>query len=142
MIDHVSFTVNNYSESRSFYDETLLLLGIKCIKTFEAGEYKIAGYGGEDGKPFFWIAFDNGENLREYTHNMRGLHFAFKAPSVEAITLWHEKCLQLGGKCNGEPGPRTIYHPGYYAAFVIDPNGYRIEAVLHDYQSWEHGYQQ
>jgi catechol 2,3-dioxygenase-like lactoylglutathione lyase family enzyme len=142
MIDHISFGVNNYSESRTFYDESLQVLGIRCVKTFEFGDYRIAGYGGEDKKPFFWIAFDGGESIQEYTDNMRGLHFAFKASSVEVINSWYDKCIQLGGKCNGKPGPRPLYHPGYYAAYIVDPNGYRIEAVLHDYKSWQHGYQQ
>ena len=53
---------------------------------------------------------------------------------VEAVQQWYAKCLELGGKDNGAPGPRPEYHPGYFGAFIIDPNGWRIEACFHQYQ--------
>jgi hypothetical protein len=59
---------------------------------------------------------------------------AFRANSVDAINAWYKKCLALDAKDNGVPGPRSEYHLGYYAAFVVDLNGYRLEAVLHDYK--------
>jgi len=51
----------------------------------------------------------------------------FVAPNIEAIHQWYAKCLELGGIDNGAPGPRPEYHPGYYGAFIVDPNGWRIE---------------
>ncbi|WP_428493041.1 hypothetical protein [Rhodopila sp.] len=57
-----------------------------------------------------------------------GLHLCFAAPTRDSVDAFHAAALRSGGKDNGPPGPRLDYAPGYYAAFVIDPNGYRIEA--------------
>jgi hypothetical protein len=116
-----------------FYDETLKILGVERLMSFETEEQNIAGYGIE-GKPYFWIASDNNHHNNETIGKARGLHVAFKAATVEAINSWYQKCLELGGKDNGQPGQRPEYHPGYYSAFIIDPSGWRIEAVLHDYK--------
>lgn len=132
MLDHVSFSVNDYLESRKFYDETLKLLGYEVIMNFETEDQNVAGYG-KNGKPSFWIGSEAKPNEEEIIGKSRGLHVAFTAPDVESIKAWHTKALELGGVDNGAPGPRSEYHPGYYAAFIIDPNGWRIEAVLHDY---------
>ena len=102
--------------------------------TIEQGTVQVAGYG-KGEKPYFWISPMG--NKEEEIGCARGVHFAFLAPSVEAVQEWHKKCLELGGKDNGAPGPRPIYHPGYYGAFIIDPSGWRIEACLHNYQANE-----
>lgn len=133
MIDHISFSVNNYEESRKFYDETLSCLGMKCLVVFETEEHKVAGYG-IDGRPDFWMGESSRPNMNEFVGKARGFHVAFRAPSVEAVRLWYKKSLEIGGKDNGAPNPRPEYHLGYYGAFIIDPNGYRIEAALHDYK--------
>ena len=73
-------------------------------------------------------------NTQEAIGKARGFHVAFKAPRILSIKKQYQKCLELGGKDNGAPGPRPEYHPGYYSAFIIDPNGWRLEAVLHDYK--------
>ncbi|MBS0185124.1 MAG: VOC family protein [Proteobacteria bacterium] len=129
MIDHISFSVNNYAQSLKFYDETLKILGIERLMTFETPEQNVAGYGSH-GKPFFWMGCDTSPNEEEFVGKARGFHIAFQAPNIEAIKAWHKKCLELGGKNNGNPGPRPEFHPDYYAAFIIDPNGWRLEAVL------------
>jgi catechol 2,3-dioxygenase-like lactoylglutathione lyase family enzyme len=136
MLDHISFSVNNYEESQSFYDDTLEILGYTRLMTFDTDEHKVAGYG-RDQKPSFWIGSESKPNANEAVGKARGFHVAFLAPSVEAITKWHSRCLELGGQDNGAPGLRPEYYPGYYGAFIIDPNGWRIEAVLHDYQGTE-----
>jgi len=136
MIDHISFSVKNYRESRKFYDETLICLGIECLMVFETEEHQVAGYGSK-GKPFFWIGKDINPNTQEFVGKTRGFHIAFQASSIKTIHNWYQKCLKFGGKDNGAPGPRPEYHPGYYAGFVVDPNGYRLEAVLHDYKENE-----
>lgn len=132
MIDHISYPVLNFQQSVEFYDETLTLLGYQRVVNVEIPEAKYSGYGAND-KPDFWI----GELLPsadiKQIASTPGLHFAFVAPSVEAIHAWYEKCLALGAKDNGAPGPREIYHPGYYGAFVVDINGWKIEACLHHY---------
>lgn len=134
MLDHVSFSVNDYKKSVKFYDETLKVLGIERLMTFETDEQNVAGYGIQ-GKPYFWIGSEVKPNYSESIGKARGLHIAFKANDVASIDAWHAKCLELGGKDNGKPGPRPEYHPGYYGAFIIDPNGWRIEAVFHGYNN-------
>lgn len=133
MIDHVSFSVNDFAKSILFYDETLKILGIERLMTFDTDEHKVASYG-NNGKPFFWIGVDAQPNTQESVGKARGFHLAFAAPTLESIHEWHKKCLSMGGTDNGAPGPRPEYHPGYYAAFIIDPNGWRLEAVLHNYR--------
>lgn len=133
MLDHLSFSVSDYAESVAFYDATLKILGFGRLMTFETQEHQVAGYGAA-GKPFFWIGKETSVASSERIGQARGFHVAFRAPHVDAIKAWYAKCLELGGKDNGPPGPRPEYHPGYYAAFIIDPNGWRIEAVLHDYR--------
>lgn len=135
MIDHVSFSVLDFSQSLNFYDKTLACLGYERLMNFDDEDHAVAGYG-KDGKPSFWIGVKkhlSEEDKKEHVGNAAGLHVAFLAPSTDAIQEWYETCLTLGGKDNGGPGPRTIYHPGYYGAFIIDPNGWRIEACLHHY---------
>lgn len=133
MLDHLSISVNNYQESRDFYDETLKILGVECLMSFESPESQVAGYG-ENDKPSFWIGVDSSVCMDEEVGKARGFHVAFSAPSVAAVQDWHKKCLDLGGADNGAPGPRPEYHPGYYGAYIIDPNGWRIEVVFHGYK--------
>lgn len=84
---------------------------------------------------FFWVgAEDVPAKAEEQVGKARGVHIAFRAPSVAAVEAWYKKCLELGGVDNGAPGPRPHYHPGYYGAFIVDPNGWRIEACFHQYQ--------
>jgi catechol 2,3-dioxygenase-like lactoylglutathione lyase family enzyme len=130
-IDHASFAVNNYEKSADFYDQTFALLGVKRVMTIDMEHVKTIGYG--KGKPSFWIS-DRGRVEGEEVGKARGMHIAFVAPSVEAVNAWYKKALELGAIDNGVPGPRPEYHPGYYGAFVIDPNGWRIEACLHHYR--------
>ena len=134
MLDHVSFSVNNYQESLKFYDETLKILGIERMMTFEAEEHNVAGYGKKGAiRPCFWIGTETNYNKDEFVGKSRGLHIAFSASDTKSIDAWYTKCIELGGKDNGKPGPRPEYHPGYYGAFIIDPNGWRIEAAMHNY---------
>lgn len=133
MLDHISFSVNDFPQSLKFYDETLEIIGIERLITFETEEQNVAGYG-VNGKPYFWIGAETNPNKDEHIGKARGFHIAFKAPSVESIKAWHKKSLELGAQDNGHPGPRPEYHAGYYAAYIIDPNGWRIEAVLQDYK--------
>lgn len=132
MLDHVSFSVNNFQESLKFYDETLKTLGYERVMTFEMEDQNVAGYGSH-GKPSFWIGAEARPNIQESIGKARGFHIAFLAPSQEAVMAWYQACLELGGKDNGKPGPRPEYHPGYYGAFIVDPNGWRIEAAIHDF---------
>lgn len=132
IIDHISFSVNNYEESLHFYDQTLAELGYERIFTINIPEKNIATAGyGKDKKPSFWISPMGSDN--EQIGSARGFHVAFLASNTQQINHWYKKCLELGGKDNGAPGPRPEYHPGYYGAFIVDPNGWRIEAAFHGY---------
>ncbi|HXF90408.1 MAG TPA: VOC family protein [Candidatus Nitrosotenuis sp.] len=133
MLDHMSFTVIDFSKSLVFYDETLKILGYERLMLFETEEHQVAGYG-DHGKPYFWIGVEAHSKTGD-DYQKKDFHVAFKAPDSQSIHVWYNKCLELGGQDNGAPGPRPEYHPGYYAAFIIDPNGCRIEAVIHDYQA-------
>ena len=132
-LDHASFGVESkdYEKNLQFYDETFKILGIERVMTIDMEQVKTAAYG-KYKKPSFWISSTG--KTEEKVGNARDMHFAFVAPSVEAVQAWHKKCLELGGKDNGAPGPRPQYHPGYYGAFIIDPNGWRIEECLHHYR--------
>jgi catechol 2,3-dioxygenase-like lactoylglutathione lyase family enzyme len=127
--------VNNYQQSLNFYDQTLKLIGIERLMTIEKDEYKMAGYGAKDN-PFFLIGEDKEPNLNEFVGKARGFHVAFLAPNIQSIQAWYKKCIELGGTDNGKPRPRPEYEEGYYAAFITDPNGWRIEAVLHNYNGY------
>jgi len=133
MLDHVSFSVENYEQSLKFYDETLKILGYERLMTFDNEEGQVAGYGFE-GRPHFWMGAERTPKTGELIGKARGLHVALRAPNIEAVQAWYRKCLELGGVDNGLPGPRPEYHPGYYGAFIVDPNGWRIEACFHQYK--------
>lgn len=137
MIDHVSCAVNNFEESLTFYDQTLIELGYQRIMTVDTPEKQVALYG-TDNKPFFSIGRKmNDTSSAETIGNARGLHIAFAATSVDMVDSWYNKCIELGGIDNGAPGLRAHYHPGYYSAFIVDFNGWRIEAVFHGYTNVE-----
>lgn len=118
MIDHITVSVTNIDRSRTFYDLILAPLGIERL--YADGDLA-AGYG-YDGKAFFWIAENRGHITR--------VHVAFAASSHEAIIAFHRTALSNGGTDNGAPGLRPQYNDRYYAAFVLDPDGNNIEAVI------------
>lgn len=134
MIDHVSFSVKDYNASVKFYDETLKLIGLERLATMGDENYQMALYG-ENGKAEFVIIGGADPEGNEVIGKARGFHLAFRAPSIAAIKAWHKKSLELGAEDNGAPGPRAEYHPGFYGGFIIDPNGWRLEAVLHDFKA-------
>lgn len=129
MIDHVSIAVQDFKEAIHFYEETLKLLGYQKIHTFD---YTV-GFGKND-KSSFWIIDRTSGKEEEPIGKARSVHIAFTAPTSESIHAWHVRCQELGGTDNGKPGERPRYHKGYYSGFIIDPNGWRIEAVMHDYR--------
>jgi catechol 2,3-dioxygenase-like lactoylglutathione lyase family enzyme len=117
MLDHIMLRVKDYAVSKRFYDEVLGTLGYRMLMEFPEG----GGYG--DDKPYFWIGAAPDPHPRT--------HIAFMAKSRTQVDAFHAKALELGAKSDGAPGLRLQYHPNYYAAFVIDPNGHNIEAVIH-----------
>jgi catechol 2,3-dioxygenase-like lactoylglutathione lyase family enzyme len=125
MIDHTGFAVADFEASKRFYTAALASLGIMLLAEVtpeESGGGAHAGFGAE-GKPFFWIGDRGG---------LAGtLHIAFTAASRAAVDSFHAAALKAGGKDNGSPGLRPYYHPHYYGAFVLDPDGVNVEAVCH-----------
>jgi catechol 2,3-dioxygenase-like lactoylglutathione lyase family enzyme len=118
IIDHIGFVVSNYDKSKAFYLECLAPLNIELVMEVEGW----AGFG-RNQKPEFWFG-SHGEAHKP-------MHIAFSAESREQVKQFYEAALLAGGKDNGAPGIREIYHPNYYGAFVLDPDGHNIEAVCH-----------
>jgi catechol 2,3-dioxygenase-like lactoylglutathione lyase family enzyme len=126
VLDHVGFAVSNAERSREFYQQALAPLGISLIMSVTPDQTESGGTAhgfGSDGKPYFWIG-DN-ERVGE------GTHIAFEVKSRSEVDIFHQAALAAGGIDHGAPGIRAHYHPNYYAAFVLDPDGINIEAVCH-----------
>ena len=120
MLDHVGLDVTAYERSKAFYQKALAPLGLELLMEPAPG---IGGFG-EGQTPFFWIA-TRGRPPQS------GVHVAFTADSREAVDSFHAAALEEGATDNGGPGVREIYHPNYYGAFVLDPDGNNVEAVCH-----------
>ncbi len=119
MLDHVTIGVSDIERSKKFYDQALLPLAI--TRLYGEGE-RFAGYGVRP-KAFFWIGWrDNPQT---------GAHIAFAAKDRGTVERFYEAAIKAGGRDNGRPGIREHYHPNYYGAFVLDPDGHNIEAVCH-----------
>jgi catechol 2,3-dioxygenase-like lactoylglutathione lyase family enzyme len=119
IFDHIGIKVSDFGRSLVFYREALGTLGIGLLTEFTVGQDRVAGFGRE--QPSFWIS--NGLSTRGETH------VAFTAASQAEVNAFYSVALSMGGRDNGAPGPRTHYRPGYYAAYVFDPDGYNVEAV-------------
>ncbi|MBD0415728.1 VOC family protein [Oryzicola mucosus] len=131
MIDHMGITATDFELSRRFYDaalEPLGLAGIMEVTPEESGGYHGIGYG--KGKPFFWLSNDRRPGERSAVTGT-GIHIAFAAESRAAVDAFYAAAMAHGGQDNGAPGLRPHYHPNYYGAFVIDPDGFNVEAVCH-----------
>jgi len=120
MIDHVTVHVNDISKSKEFYMKALAPLGYAV--TTEMPEWKVVGFGVE-GKSDLWLVGDG--------FGKAG-HVAFVAHDMDTVQEFYDAGLVSGGKDNGAPGYRKEYSPGYFAAFVYDPDGHNIEVVFHD----------
>lgn len=119
MFDHISIGVRDIARTKAFYDAALAPLGHRCLS---AGDGSL-GYGQE--AVALWIS----QTDRPVPADLQsGLHLCFTAPSRESVGRFHQAALATGGSDNGPPGLRADYGPNYYAAFAIDPDGYRIEA--------------
>jgi catechol 2,3-dioxygenase-like lactoylglutathione lyase family enzyme len=124
MIDHVGFPVADYARSKAFYTQALAPLGYTLIMEVQQTENDSLAAGfGINGKPDFWIGGEGGLN--------RLVHIAIAATDRSAVDAFHRAALAAGGRDHGAPGLRPHYHPNYYGAFVLDPDGHNIEAVCH-----------
>lgn len=119
MINHVSIGVRDLSKTKRFYDAVFAPLGYKCLSEGSTS----LGYGRDTVA--LWISVTD----RPVSADMgSGLHFCFDAPTQKSVDAFHAAALNNGGRDNGKPGVRADYDPNYYAAFAVDPDGYRIEA--------------
>ena len=119
MFDHVSIGVADIARSKKFYDAALAPLGYGRLSEGETS----LGYG--DKAVALWLGATQ-KPVKADTES--GLHFCFVAPDRAAVDAFHAAALKAGGTDNGKPGVRADYGPKYYAAFAVDPDGYRLEA--------------
>lgn len=126
MIDHTGVIVSDFDKSKAFYTQALAAIGYGLLMEFPAsvtGHTDVAGFG-EAPKADFWIS--------RGTPNKPAIHIAFRTTSRAAVDAFYQAALGAGGTDNGAPGLRPHYHPDYYAAFVLDPDGHNIEVVCHE----------
>jgi catechol 2,3-dioxygenase-like lactoylglutathione lyase family enzyme len=124
-VDHTSLSVSDFAKAKAFYAAALKPLGITVLMEFPkavTGNVDVAGLG-SNGKPFFWLA-DAGKTSPR-------IHIAFVASTRAEVDAFYKAAIAAGGKDNGAPGLRPMYHPSYYGAFVLDADGHNVEAVCH-----------
>jgi len=125
VFDHLSLGVSNLERAAAFYDAALAPLGwVRLHRNPRSVCYGPPGFRGE--APFAIIAVSDDRPVAP------GFHLALVAPDREAVDRFHAAALVSGGTDDGPPGIRMNYDPGYYAAFVLDPDGHRLEAVKHE----------
>lgn len=122
MIDHVLLAVRDPRRSMAFYEAALRPLGYTRRISYPGrpGHAPLEGLGDEHERYLL---------VTKRTPHPKAVHFAFVAPSQKAVRAFHEAALANGGTDNGPPGPRPHYFEGYYAAYVLDPDGYNVEAL-------------
>jgi catechol 2,3-dioxygenase-like lactoylglutathione lyase family enzyme len=118
MYDHIGLRVSDLPASIKFYTAALAPLGYVLCTQDETS----AGFGPK-GEPALWLHLTNGQRGG-------GVHVAFRAPDHAAIGEFHTEGVRAGGRDNGGPGPRPDYGPTYHAAFLLDPDGNNVEAVM------------
>ncbi len=119
MIDHLSIGVRDLGRAKSFYDAVLSPLGYRRLSADDTA----LGYGAEAAA--LWVL---ASPAPVPANPASGLHICFSAPTRQSVDAFHAAALEFAGQDNGRPGLRADYGPNYYAAFVTDPDGYRIEA--------------
>ena len=128
MIDHISLHVSDYARSKAFYLSALAPLGYALVQELDRESIPtlpsphVCGLGA-GGKPDLW--------LQTAAAAVVPTHIAIRAESRAHVDAFHAAALAAGGTDNGAPGVRPHYHPGYYGAFVLDPDGFNLEAVCH-----------
>jgi len=133
LIDHISLRVADYNRSKNFYLTALAPLGFSLAMETPAGAGFRKGF-----IPCFWVKTGTPHvpvsALEEAVMPGCGgpaIHVAFAADSREAVDSFYRAAVAAGGRSNGAPDLRPEYHPNYYSAFVLDPDGYNVEAVYH-----------
>lgn len=128
MIDHVTIGVADYAASKAFYTRVLRVLGYELLMEPRPN---VCGFGA-NGKPEFWIGHGTPSYWNAgHRQGAAPIHLAFRAKDRAAVDAFHREAIAAGAKDFGPPGLRPHYHPGYYGAFVLDPDGNDVEAVVH-----------
>ena len=117
-IDHIGLAVADFPKSKSFYTQALAPLGMELV--LEGEGWAMIGRG---GKGDLWFGV--------YGPIPAPIHIAFAADSRDQVDAFYRAALAAGATDNGAPGIRAQYHPNYYGAFVLDPDGHNVEAVCH-----------
>jgi catechol 2,3-dioxygenase-like lactoylglutathione lyase family enzyme len=119
MLNHISVGASSLPAAKAFYDATLMALGYRRLSE----DTDSLGYGSKTVE--FWVL----KSTKPVPDDAAsGLHICFTAPTAESVDRFHAAGLRYGGRDHGKPGPRPDYGPDYYAAFLKDPDGYRVEA--------------
>ncbi len=121
MFDHVGYAVKDLEKSKKFYLAALAPLGVRLIADLK--EWGAAGFGKD--RPQFWL----GAGATAVAEDE--VHLAFAAKNRAEVRAFYDAAIAAGGRDNGKPGPRPEYHEHYYGAFVLDPDGYNVEACCH-----------
>ena len=144
MLDHISLRVSDYMRSKLFYQTVLAPLGYTLAMEGTSG----AGFS-KGPIPAFWIKqgqLTGRASVMEPTPQAGcggpQVHVAFVGENRGLVNAFHRAALEAGARNNGSPGLRPDYHANYYSAFVLDPDGYNIEAVCHKAEQEKHHYDQ
>ena len=122
LLDHVGITVVDFARMRSFYTLALAPLGIKILMEHDGEHGTFVGFGRD--RPQLWLG--RGDKKTEPR-----VHIALSASTRAEVRAFYDAAMKAGGRDNGGPGIREYYHPNYYGAFVLDPEGHNLEAVIH-----------
>ena len=127
ILDHIGINVTDFERSKAFYEQALAPLDIALAMEWGPS----AGFG-RGGKPELWIGAQQASFQTEaQIQVITPVHVCLRARSRAEVDAFHRAAIAAGGKDFGAPGLRPEYHPGYYGAFVLDPDGHNIEAVFH-----------
>jgi catechol 2,3-dioxygenase-like lactoylglutathione lyase family enzyme len=124
MIDHIGVQVADVEASAAFYLQTFAPAGMREAMRIPTGGGAVVGLAGPDGVPTFWLSPAAGAEARE-------LHVAFRAPDRDAVDAVHAAAVAAGTEVLHAPREWPEYHPGYYGAFLRDPDGHNVEVVHH-----------
>ncbi|TXT06180.1 hypothetical protein VHUM_03653 [Vanrija humicola] len=127
MLDHILIQVSNFASAKAFYTAALAPLGAKLLRELPhevTGGAGVAGFGKD--MPAFWIS-----DVKKRAAGTSDSHIAFAAGSAADVDAFYAAAIGAGATCNGKPGPRPQYHPGYYGAYVLDEDGNNVEAAFH-----------
>ena len=122
MFDHITLDVSDLKKSTAFFEKALAPLGHKKIANIP--EYDVVGFGTK--RPQFWLVQGNPQVDADE------VHICFSAKTRKIVDEFYAAAITAGGKDNGKPGIRKEYGPNYYGAFVLDPDGFNIEAVYRE----------